>query len=549
MEDEQVSSDHSESSGWTSYFCDSFKPACFEVTWEHSLDELPLHVAVLHDDANAVRKLLESEAFAHTNGAPIHEAIRRGNLDIVDLLLKHDAYVHIRAPDGFGELSVSAITIAVELGHVLIVQALLDAGADPAVADPGTLGIAAELGHKNVIEVLLQWSRSTRVPLDKNDALENAAREWQVNATWTILEDGVNNKNALNDALISAVDSRLWARSLIVPFYVKFETAYRTRQTSVMKMLLDAGADPNHKYHPRSHWEATMIHKLHDLNSSITPLQAAASASGSADAVKLLLERKATVDLVDKFGQSPLFYATLSNDIEIVKTLLKWGANIGERNTKLYTPLHMATQFSSPPIAILLLDRGADPVAKNANGETPLHTAAHGSFELNLETMQSLLQRGADVNERTKEGWTPLIHAVECNSETRCRFLLENGADVNATTKCNETALQRAIRHGTSVPVVNVLLEYGANLVGPNQDSALHWAVESQRPEAMVQCLLDHDVDPDVRDKYGATPLINSVKTRAFRPDWAINTSLIKLLIRKGADVGAVDNQGLSEKS
>ncbi|XP_075087089.1 phytochrome-interacting ankyrin-repeat protein 1 isoform X2 [Nicotiana tabacum] len=60
-------------------------------------------------------------------------------------------------------------------------------------------------------------------------------------------------------------------------------------------------------------------------------------------------------------------------------------------------------------------------------GVTPLHLAAKGGH---LRVMDELLERGADIDARTKGvcGWTPLHHAAKKGKRKAIRFLIKNGA-------------------------------------------------------------------------------------------------------------------------
>ena len=46
-----------------------------------------------------------------------------------------------------------------------------------------------------------------------------------------------------------------------------------------------------------------------------------------------------------------------------------------------------------------------------------------------------LLAKGADVNVKTKSGWTPLHYGAQSGSVGVVELLLAKGADVNAQTK------------------------------------------------------------------------------------------------------------------
>lgn len=113
------------------------------------------------------------------------------------------------------------------------------------------------------------------------------------------------------------------------------------------------------------------------------------------------------------------------------------------------------------------LENGMPVNQKDANGNTALMAAA---FNGHKDTMQVLIDSEADVNLRVNNGVTPLMAA--CGPYPQAvRLLLENGADVNATDR-NEsfTALMYASVEGLS-PVVDILLEYGADPTMADEDN------------------------------------------------------------------------------
>ena len=59
----------------------------------------------------------------------------------------------------------------------------------------------------------------------------------------------------------------------------------------------------------------------------------------------------------------------------------------------------------------------------------------------NLEMVEFLVQRGADVNRGDNEGWTPLHATASCGFLSIAKFLLEAGADVAAVNNDGELAI------------------------------------------------------------------------------------------------------------
>ena len=77
----------------------------------------------------------------------------------------------------------------------------------------------------------------------------------------------------------------------------------------------------------------------------------------------------------------------------------------------------------------LLLDRGADVRAKVKDGATPLRWPAQTG---DLDVVKLLLDQGADANEKGHNDFTVLMWAAEKGFLEEAKLLVERGADVNA---------------------------------------------------------------------------------------------------------------------
>ena len=90
--------------------------------------------------------------------------------------------------------------------------------------------------------------------------------------------------------------------------------------------------------------------------------------------------------------------------------------------------LHRAARENRVDIARALIDRGAEVDARNENGWTPLHWAA---WDNSLEVARLLLDRGAEIDARNELGNTPLYWATWGNSLDVARLLIERGANTD----------------------------------------------------------------------------------------------------------------------
>lgn len=89
-----------------------------------------------------------------------------------------------------------------------------------------------------------------------------------------------------------------------------------------------------------------------------TPLMCAAT-GGHVEAVRLLLDRGASVNLVNEWGQSALYLSSRNGAADVVALLLQRGADPSVRTTTGWTPLMAAVMGGHYPVVKLLLEHGS----------------------------------------------------------------------------------------------------------------------------------------------------------------------------------------------
>src|SRR6185436_18284040 len=104
-------------------------------------------------------------------------------------------------------------------------------------------------------------------------------------------------------------------------------------------------------------------------------------------------------------GTPAIFYAISQNHIKIVRMLLDHKARVDILDTGNSTPLQWAARYGYIPIMKLLLDRGANVNHVDAESNTALHLAAQKGTS---DTIQLLLNAGALISARNREGFTPV---------------------------------------------------------------------------------------------------------------------------------------------
>jgi uncharacterized protein len=102
-------------------------------------------------------------------------------------------------------------------------------------------------------------------------------------------------------------------------------------------------------------------------------------------------------------------------------------------------PLGYAIYWSPLPFIAQLLDIGADPNYSDPGGFPSLIAALSSQNRPDKhELLRLLLARGASVEQRGHNDWTPLHYAVATRDVEAIRILLEHGADPTARTRIDE---------------------------------------------------------------------------------------------------------------
>ncbi|HMJ90842.1 MAG TPA: ankyrin repeat domain-containing protein, partial [Candidatus Acidoferrum sp.] len=245
------------------------------------------------------------------------------------------------------------------------------------------------------------------------------------------------------------------------------------------------------------------------------------------------------------FAGTPLTLAAYNGFRGVAEVLLTNKADVNQESRSGNTPLSAAISKGYKAMVELLLQHGAE-VNREQGVTSPLHTA---SFNGEREIMVLLLSHKANVNSVDSQGRTPLIVAAEVGSLTAAQVLLDHKADPNAAEKLRLTALHWAACKGNK-EMTDLLLARGADpgmkaanvgtgtssertqCFGAGGMTPLHVAV-TRDAASVVQSLLQHKADVNVRNASGSTPLL-----------LADDLEVMKLLIASGADVNAAPDGG-----
>ncbi|MBW2703234.1 MAG: ankyrin repeat domain-containing protein [Deltaproteobacteria bacterium] len=222
----------------------------------------------------------------------------------------------------------------------------------------------------------------------------------------------------------------------------------RTPDTDAMELLLEKGADPN-----------AMDRRGETALSQI--LEGAEEKPGLLDLAQKLLEKGVDLkaDTISK-RYTYLGLCCARGKLNGVRWLLDAGADVKAPSLQKWriSPLHLAAQGGNVQVIDLLLARGAELDAVNLEGYTPLHRAAwYGESA----AVRHLIAKGANLKARNKWGQTPLFSAVQGGDRETVAILARKKVGLNDAAEDGRKPIDVATEKG-SKEIVKVLLRAGA---------------------------------------------------------------------------------------
>lgn len=194
-----------------------------------------------------------------------------------------------------------------------------------------------------------------------------------------------------------------------------------------------------------------------------------------------LLSQHADVNVRSNDGSTALLWAAHWGDVKTTDLLLRAGGDPNAANDFRMTPLSQACVNGNAALVGLLLKAGANPNTPIATGETPLMTCAKTG---GAEAVRALIARDAAVNAKEPvQNQTALMWAAAERHPSVVKMLIDAKADLQARSKRGFTALHFAAREGDQESTRLLLAAgVGVNILAQPESPAKGKAEDATEP-------------------------------------------------------------------
>jgi len=512
-----------------------------------------MHWAVYNDDVESADLLIKAGAKVDTKNregiTPLHLASQYGNAAMIDRLIKAGADAKQRGPAG-----ETMVMLAARSGNPQAVHLLVAAGADVNAKERirGTTALmwAVEQRHPAAVAALLESkadfsAKSGAAGLPRNYMAPRLNPERVQQANRVRANAAKNGRTYEEELAFESANGTIAVRRIGDFFGARQQAA------------AGAGAGP----------------------------QAGRGGQAAGGAPDIQAIARQVIEFSGQFGANPLeavsaFASQLPAgvDVNALTKAIQDILNQGGRGARA-----QAGQRAQAAVAAVAEDEDdtdvvvAGLVGTGGGGLTALVLAAR---EGDLESSKLLLEAGADVNQTTEYGWTPLLTATNNRHYKLAEFLIEHGADVNKTNKGKWTPLYLATDNrnieGGDFPVpkpdidhlefIKFLLDHGANPNLQIKDNTLtrtiftmQWFVEAGATPfiraaqssdlEVMRLLLARGADPLIKTDLGDTALTAAagmgwVDGVTYEHSAKENVETVKFLLDLGLDPNGANNDG-----
>lgn len=503
-------------------------------------------------DKSKADSILEHVNINHTNQNLqnfLHIAVLQNNHKAVKWLLKKG--INVRDIDGEGQ---TALLIASKYNYVKCIEELVKYDVDVNKLDYDKTSALEYIIENNLVDIYRQIKHKITDVNKKNHKGLSLLQVAIKNKSIEIVQDLLDNKSLKNKEEIlfyneTFLDEEIF--KLLIPRFNKFSVVDENQRNALF-YIVENGIKSKKLFAPFT--------QIVDINH--------VDVKGNNILLHLLelilrLEYKINNELIEDFEKA-------NEDLENLMQMLPIVANSGiDLNTCNYaneTAILLAVKFKSIKILKLLIECDIDINVKNKDRETAFSFSViqDSSF---TEINHLLIDFGADPNIKDKENITAIEKVIEAiltiKSEKKPRFkeinqntdyvtlfeaILQNtNVNLAMLNSKREPYFFEALRYG-NFDLIKLLIKYGADINQSDMEGVhilYKYMDESLKEENEIKkkkyyenisTILLLGANVNERDSFGGVVLHKAILN--------LDVNIIRILMKNGADLKAIDNKG-----
>ena len=243
------------------------------------------------------------------------------------------------------------------------------------------------------------------------------------------------------------------------------------------------------------------------------------------------------LNIVDKYGNSPAFYAALANNPNFLQYLIKTklaSPNIVNEDGK--TMLIYSVEYNCPEATTMLLDLKADPNIEDYSHRTAI---SYAIINQDYFIAKQLFKDGAKVDIFDRQKMSPLFYAIQTNNPYVLEVFLTQESLANSRSPDGYNLLSYALTN-RFYEVANFLVTMGYNINEAAPDSLTPLMLAAGNGQlGLVQNLIAKGANIDAKSKTNNTALSYSLSSTQA-------DSIAVFLIEHGADPFIINNDGMT---
>ncbi|RUS22547.1 hypothetical protein BC937DRAFT_88542 [Endogone sp. FLAS-F59071] len=526
-----------------------------------------LFIATQNSNARIVKVLLEkchadpdSAVYKSTGSTPLIEAIRKKSLEIIKLLLKAGANVNVCDKNGTWVLHHGANS-----QNAQIVEILLNTGSSVNITDkdghtPLHYAIQNSKSHTNTslkIERLLlkNFANVNAVDYQGRTPLHIAFIDIHTipqMKTTRLEKEKIDKQKKIMD--------RLNARELELHSFVN---KYSANDYNLTEWLLE-GKRKEMEKNPEADYDEGFAMTY---SKGIYRKDQWEKYNSESDVIKgdpieivsfLLASKDIQIDVVDRFGRTPLHYAARLGAFTCSSYLLDRGALVNADDLDYNTPLQIALMYNHVDYSVMLGNKDAevlrDVTLPNGDSLSTFNRSLSKSF---MSLAYLIMEKGVELIGKfhlalllISKADQPMLQQLNSNGQNMFHIignfhpfdkaiwdeyipeafeiLLANGLDYNLPDKFNRTPLHYAAKFGHEI-LVKLLLDnkVAVDLIDMDGRTPLWYAVTANSADSFY-AIFDHQPDVNLGNEIASHSILyNAVQSG--------NLKIVKTLLDNGA--------------